>query len=159
MFAVPGILVAVIASAVFGAGFWAPVVALALVYTPYAARVIRSAAVRERRMPYVEGLQLAGLSPVSINLRHILRNIWPLILAQATIAFGTALADFAAVSFIGLGVQPPAPEWGVMVADGRSEILDGAFQQSLVAGLCIVVTVVSFNLLGDRLSARFGGAR
>jgi peptide/nickel transport system permease protein len=110
-------------------------------------------------MPYVEGLQLAGLSPVSINLRHILRNIWPLILAQATIAFGTALADFAAVSFIGLGVQPPAPEWGVMVADGRSEILDGAFQQSLVAGLCIVVTVVSFNLLGDRLSARFGGAR
>lgn len=159
MFAVPGILVAVLAAAVFGAGFWAPVTALALVYTPYAARVIRSAAVRERTMPYVEGLQLAGISSVSINLRHILRNVWPLILAQSTIAFGTALADFAAVSFIGLGVQPPAAEWGVMVADGRSEILDGAFQQSLVAGLCIVLTVVSFNVLGDRLTARFGATK
>jgi peptide/nickel transport system permease protein len=159
MFAVPGILVAVLASAVFGAGFWAPVIALALVYTPYAARVIRSAAVRERNMPYIEGLQLAGISSVSINLRHILRNIWPLILAQSTIAFGTALADFAAVSFIGLGIQPPAAEWGLMVADGRSEMLDGAFQQSLVAGLCIVLTVVSFNVLGDRLTARFGATR
>jgi len=159
VFAVPGILVAVIASAVFGAGFWAPVIALTLVYVPYTARIVRSAAVKERNMPYVEGLQLAGVSPLSVNLKHVLRNVWPLIVAQATIGIGAALADFAAVSFIGLGVQPPAAEWGVMVADGRAELLDGAPQQSLVAGLCIVVTVVSFNLLGDRLTARFGAAR
>jgi len=159
MFAVPGILVAVIASAVFGAGFWAPVIALTLVYIPYAARIIRSAAVRERQQAYVEGLQLAGVSSLSINTKHVLRNVWPLIVAQATIGLGTALADFAAVSFIGLGVQPPAAEWGVMVAEGRAEILDGAPQQSLVAGLCIVVTVVSFNVLGERLAARFGAAR
>lgn len=159
MFAVPGILVAVIAAAVFGAGFWAPVLALILVYVPYSARIIRSAAVQERKMPYVEGLQLAGVSSMKISARHVLRNVWPLIVAQATLGFGTALADFAAVSFIGLGVQPPAAEWGVMVSDGRSELLDGAPQQSLVAGLCIVVAVVSFNLLGDRLAARFGAAR
>lgn len=159
MFAVPGLLVAVIASAVFGAGFWAPVIALVLVYIPYAARIIRSAAVRERNQPYVEGLQLAGVSSVSINVKHVLRNVWPLIVAQATVGLGTALADFAAVSFIGLGVQPPAAEWGVMVSDGRSELLDGSPQQSLVAGACIVLTVISFNLLGDRLSARFGAAR
>jgi len=159
MFAVPGILVAVIASAVFGAGFWAPVLALTLVYVPYAARIVRSAAIRERNQPYVEGLQLAGVSSLGINVKHVLRNVWPLIVAQSTIGFGTALADFAAVSFIGLGVQPPAAEWGVMVADGRAEMLDGAPQQSLVAGLCIVLTVVSFNLLGDRLTARFGEAR
>lgn len=159
MFAVPGILVAVIASAVFGVGFWAPVIALVLVYIPYAARIIRSAAVTERNQPYVESLQLAGVSSLGINAKHVLRNVWPLIVAQATIGLGTALADFAAVSFIGLGVQPPAAEWGVMVSEGRAELLDGSPQQSLVAGVCIVVTVIAFNVFGERLTARFGAAR
>ncbi|MDZ5621089.1 ABC transporter permease [Nocardioides sp. HM23] len=156
MFAVPGILVAVLSAAVFGAGFWAPVLALTLVYTPYFARVVRSAAVRERRQPYVEGLRLGGLSSWRICTRHLLRNVMPIVLAQATVAYGTALADFAAVSFLGLGIQAPAAEWGLMVADGRSEILEGAIQQSLVAGLLIVVTVVSCNILGERLAARLG---
>lgn len=159
MFAVPGILVAVLASAVFGAGFWAPVLALTIVYIPYYTRVVRSAAVRERNMPYVEGLRLAGLSSWRICTRHILRNVSPIVLAQGTIAFGIALADFAAVSFLGLGVQTPTAEWGVMVADGRSELLNGDMQQSLVAGACIVITVVAFNVLGDRLGARFGADR
>lgn len=159
MFAVPGILVAVLASAVFGAGFWAPVIALTLVYVPFYARVVRSAAVRECAMPYIEGLQLAGLSSLRICTRHVLRNVSPTVLAQGTIAFGSALVDFAAVSFIGLGVQPPTSEWGLMVADGRAEILNGAPQQSLAAGVCIVVTVVAFNVLGDRLTARTGAQR
>jgi peptide/nickel transport system permease protein len=159
MLAVPGILVAVLAAAVFGAGFWAPVIALTLVYIPYFARVTRSAAVRERHMPYVEGLEVAGFSPWRICTRHLLRNISPIVIAQATILFGVALLDFAAVSFLGLGVQPPAAEWGLMVADGRTEILNGDIQQSLVAGMCIIVTVVAFNILGERLSSRFGAGR
>jgi peptide/nickel transport system permease protein len=159
MFAVPGILVAVLASAVFGAGFWAPVIALTIVYVPFYARVVRSAAVRECKMPYIEGLELAGVSSWRICTRHVLRNVSPIVLAQATIAFGSALVDFAAVSFLGLGVQPPKAEWGLMVADGRTEILSGAPQQSLVAGACIVVTVVAFNVLGDRLSSRIGADR
>ena len=159
MFAVPGILVAVLASAVFGAGFWAPVIALTIVYVPFYARVVRSAAVRECKMPYIEGLELAGASSWRICTRHVLRNVSPIVLAQATIAFGSALVDFAAVSFLGLGVQPPKAEWGLMVADGRTEILNGAPQQSLVAGACIVVTVVAFNVLGDRLSSRIGADR
>lgn len=159
MFAVPGILVAVLASAVFGAGFWAPVIALTIVYVPFYARVVRSAAVRECKVPYIEGLELAGVSSWRICTRHVLRNVSPIVLAQATIAFGSALVDFAAVSFLGLGVQPPKAEWGLMVADGRTEILSGAPQQSLVAGACIVVTVVAFNVLGDRLSSRIGADR
>jgi len=159
MFAVPGILVAVIASAVFGAGFWAPVLALSLVYTPYYARVVRSAAVRERHMPYVEGLQLAGIPPWRICTRHILVNVAPIVLAQGTVAFGTALVDFAAVSFLGLGVQPPTAEWGIMVAEGRSELLNSAPQQSLLAGTLIVLTVVAFNVLGERLTGKFGANR
>lgn len=157
LFSVPGILVAVLASAVFGAGFWAPVLALGVVYTPYMARVVRSVAVRERQRGYVESLQLAGLSSWRISLRHLVPNVLPMVIAQGTYGLGSALADFAAISFIGLGIQPPDAEWGVMVADGRSELLDGNVQQSLTAGVLIVVTVVAFNVLGAQLSSRSGG--
>jgi len=157
MFAVPGILVAVLAAAIFGAGFWAPVIALGLVYTPYMARVVRSVGVRERHRGYVESLQLAGMSSWRIAIRHLVPNVLPIVIAQATYAFGSALVDFAAISFIGLGIQPPQAEWGVMVADGRSEALQGALQQTLVAGTLIVITVVAFNVLGAKLAARTGG--
>jgi peptide/nickel transport system permease protein len=159
MFAIPGVLVAVLAAAVFGAGFWAPVVALALVYIPYTARVVRSVAVSECRRPYVEALHLAGLTDWQICSRHILRNVAPIVLAQATIGFGSALMDFGAISFLGLGVQPPTSEWGLMVSDGRSEVLSGAFMQSLSAGMMIILTVVSFNVLGERLTSRVGERR
>jgi peptide/nickel transport system permease protein len=159
MFAVPGILVAVLAAAVFGAGFWAPVLALSVVYIPYVARVVRSAAVKERHMPYIEACELAGLSAWRICTRHILRNVFPIVLAQATIGFGSALMDFGATSFLGLGVQPPSAEWGLMVSDGRAELLDGALQQSLTAGVLIVLSVVSFNIVGERLSSRIGASR
>ncbi|MEU5046295.1 ABC transporter permease [Streptomyces griseorubiginosus] len=159
LFAIPGVLVAVVAAAVFGAGFWAPVLALTIVYTPYVARVVRSVAVRQRQLPYIEALQLAELSTWRICGRHLLPNVAPIVLAQATIGFGSALMDFGAVSFLGLGIQPPEAEWGVMVADGRSEVLDGAVQQSMAAGLCIVVSVVAFNMLGERLTQRLGGSR
>lgn len=159
MFAVPGILVAVLSSAVFGAGFWAPVLALGVVYTPYMARVVRSVAIRERHQGYVESLQLAKMSPWRIGLRHLTPNVMPIVVAQATYGFGSALADFAAVSFIGLGIQPPEAEWGVMVSDGRSELLNGAVQQTFVAGTLIVVTVIAFNVLGAQISSRSGGRR
>ncbi|MBG0817811.1 ABC transporter permease [Planomonospora sp. ID82291] len=159
MFSVPGVLVAVLSSAVFGSGFWAPVLALGVVYLPYMARVVRSVAVRERHRGYVESLQLAGMSSWRICLRHLVPNVLPIVTAQGTYGFGSALADFAAVSFLGLGIQPPAAEWGVMVSEGRSELLDGALQQSLSAGTLIVVTVVAFNVLGAQLSSRSGGRR
>ncbi len=158
MFAVPGgILVAVLASASFGAGFWAPVVALSIVYTPYAPGSYEVLPSRSGTCPTSKACVSGGVSSWRICTRHLLPNVAPIVLAQATVAFGTALADFAAVSFLGLGVQAPAAEWGLMVADGRSEILEGAIQQSLVAGLLIVVTVVAFNVLGERVAARLGG--
>lgn len=154
MFAVPGILVAVLASAMFGAGFWAPVLALGLMSTPLIARIVRSVAITERHRGYVEGLQLAGMRAWQINTRHVLPNVVPVLLAQSTYGFGAALADFAAVSFIGLGVQVPQAEWGTMVSEGRSELLDGVFAQTAVAGTLIVVTVVVFNVLGAQVAAR-----
>jgi peptide/nickel transport system permease protein len=158
LFAVPSILIAVIAIAMFGAGFWAPVIALSIVYVPYVAKVIRSAAIQERQRAYVEACQLAGLSSWRINTRHILPNLLPIALAQATYGFGSALMDFGAISFIGLGVQPPTAEWGLMVSEGRSELLEGRYQLSLFAGLMIVITVIAFNLLGERLSNRLSAS-
>ena len=159
LFAIPGILIAVLAVAVFGSGFWSPVIALSIVYIPYVARIVRSAAVQERSRAYVEAAQLAGISSLRINVFHILRNVMPIVLAQATFGFGAALIDFGAISFLGLGVQAPQAEWGLMVSEGRSEILNGDLQVSLSAGIAIVITVVAFNVLGERLTSRMGTLR
>jgi len=153
LFAFPAILLAVLASAVFGAGLTAPTLALAIAYTPYIARVLRGAALRERAREYIDACEVQGLSAVAICARHLIPNLMPLIVAQATLLFGYAMVDFAAISFIGLGVQPPTADWGVMVASGQAGVLQGYPLESLTAGLCIVVVVVAVNLLGERLAA------
>jgi peptide/nickel transport system permease protein len=157
LFAFPSILFAVLAVVSFGAGLTAPVIALSVAYTPYIARVIRSAAVHERQLAYIEACQLLGYSPWRTAANHLLRNVRLLVIAQATITFGYALLDLAAISFIGLGVQPPTAEWGLMVSEGDSALLNGYLSESLAAGAAIVLTVVAFNVLGERLAARSRG--
>jgi peptide/nickel transport system permease protein len=151
LFAFPGILLAVLAAAVFGAGLTAAAVALAIAYMPYVARVLRGAALRERGQPYVAALEVQGVSSTSICLRHIVPNMLPLVVAQATILFGWAMVDLAAISFLGLGVQPPAPNWGVMISENQPGILQGYPLPALAAGVCIVGVVIAFNILGERL--------
>jgi peptide/nickel transport system permease protein len=158
VFAFPGILLAVLAAAVFGAGLVAPVLALSVAYTPYVARVLRGAALRERAQPYVAALEVQGASSVAICLRHLIPNMLHLIVAQATTLFGYAMVDLAAISYLGLGVQPPAADWGVMVSENQQGIIQGYSIPALSAGLCIVVVVVAFNILGERLYER-GEAR
>ena len=151
LFAFPGILLAVLAAAVFGAGLTAAAISLAIAYMPYVARVLRGAALRERGQPYVAALEVQGVSGTSICLRHIVPNMLPLIVAQATILFGWAMVDLAAISFLGLGVQPPAPNWGVMISENQPGILQGYPLPALSAGVCIVGVVIAFNILGERL--------
>jgi peptide/nickel transport system permease protein len=154
LFAFPAILLAVLAAAVFGAGLTAPTLALAIAYTPYIARVLRSAALRERAREYIAACEVQGLSAVRICARHLVPNMLPLIVAQATLTFGYAMVDFAAISYLGLGVQPPTADWGVMVSTGQAGVLQGYPAESLSAGLCIVVVVVAVNLLGERLASK-----
>ncbi len=151
VFAFPGILLAIVAAAVFGPGLTAASIALSIAYTPYVARVLRGAALRERSREYVAALEVQGVSSVRICLRHILPNIAPLIVAQATILFGYAMVTLAAISYLGLGVQPPSPNWGLMVSENQQGILTGAPAPALSAGILIVVVVIAFNLLGERL--------
>jgi peptide/nickel transport system permease protein len=154
LFAFPAILLAVLATAVFGAGLTAAALALAVAYTPYVARVLRGAALRERSRPYVAALEVQGASAASICLRHLLPNMGALIVAQATILFGYAMVDLAAISFLGLGVQPPTANWGVMIQENQSGILQGYPLPALSAGIVIVVVVIAVNLLGERLFER-----
>jgi peptide/nickel transport system permease protein len=156
LFAFPGLILAMLSVAMFGPGLIAPVIALSISYTPYLMRVIRAEAIRQRNLPYIAACYVGGLPARTICRRHLLPNVAPLLLVQATLSFGYALVDLAAVSYLGLGVQPPTPEWGLMVSTGQSSILAGYPQESLYAGAMIVLTVIAFNLLGDRLAQHRG---
>ena len=162
VFAVPGLLLAILTVAVFGPGLTSAVCALAVAYAPFLARVVISAAEAQRRQPYVEVLTVQGISPTRIMVQHVLRNIGPIIVGQATITFAYALLDLATLSFLGLGVQAPQSDWGVMVSD-RDAVLQGHPQQVIIASVTIVVTVLALLVLGARMGgetvARRGAGR
>ncbi|MFE9309894.1 ABC transporter permease [Streptomyces sp. NPDC088353] len=155
VFAFPGLLLAILATALFGSGLKAAAAALSIAYVPYIARIMRSAALRERSLPYIAALRVQGVHGLRIALRHILPNVGGLIVANATLAFGFALMDFAGLSFIGLGVQPPTSDWGAMVGSGMAGVLQQHPQEALFASALIVITVGAVNVLGDRLTERW----
>lgn len=154
MFAFPAVLLAIFAVALFGTGLTAPVVALAIAYTPYMTRLIRSAALRARVQPYIDALDVQGASAWRICTRHLLPNVLPLVIAQSTIAFGYAILELGAISYLGLGVQPPHADWALMVNSGQAGVVAGYPAEALLAGGCIVVAIVAFNVLGERLVDR-----
>jgi peptide/nickel transport system permease protein len=157
IFGFPGLIMAVVAAAIFGSGLVVPVLAMSIAYTPLIARVLRTSALKERNLPYISALQLLGTPTWRIWLRHLLPNLLPVIIVQAAVGFGYALLDIASISFIGLGAQPPEAEWGLMVSNGYSGILSGQAGQVLYAGIAIVVVVIAFNLLGSGLSRKLIG--
>ncbi|MBK0419500.1 ABC transporter permease [Leucobacter sp. CSA1] len=159
LFAFPNMLLAILAVAIFGPSIVTAAIALAIGYTPYTARVIRSVALRERNLPYVTSAQLQGISGLVITLRHILPNVRTQILTGMTINFGYAMIDLAALSFLGLGVQPPTPDWGLMVSNGQSSLQQGFWEQSIFAGLAIVITVAAFGYVGEQLGGRRAAGR
>lgn len=154
LFAFPGLLMAIIAVAIFGAGMVAPTIALAIAFTAPIARVVRTVALRERNLPYIEACLLAGMSPLRVCVRHLVPNVLPMLRAHMAIAFGAALIDLAAISYLGLGVQPPQAEWGGLVANGQAGLLSGHPWESLGGAAMILVVVVAVNVMADRISAR-----
>lgn len=159
LFAFPSLLLAIIVVAIFGGGIIQAGIALSVAYTPYTARVLRSVAIRERVLGYIESARLQGRSGIVVVLRHLLPNVLPQVATGAAINFGYAMIELAAISFLGLGVQPPAPDWGLMVASGQDSLVQGFPQESLFSGLCIVVAVVAFGVIGERLGGRRAGGR
>ncbi|WP_205881467.1 ABC transporter permease [Leucobacter coleopterorum] len=153
LFSVPGIVFALIAVAIFGPDLLVVVIGLSIGYIPYVARVVRGAALRERGMPYVQAAWLQGQSGIGISLRQILPNVQPIVVAQAVSSLGFAVIDLAAVSFLGLGVQPPTADLGLMVKSGFDSVLRGQPLEAIAAGLAIVLIVWSITVIGDRLAS------
>ena len=151
LFAFPGILLAILAAAVFGPSLFSAALALSIAYSPYVARVLRGAALKERAMTYIAALEVQGFGAWRLCVRHLLPNISSLIVAQGTILFGFAMVDLAAISVLGLGVQTPQADWGVMINEGKTSLLQGYPLVALSAVLCIVAVVAAVSFLGDRL--------
>jgi peptide/nickel transport system permease protein len=159
MFAFPPLLLAIVIVAAFGPGFWTTTLAIAIVYIPLLARVVRGVVLVEREKAYVDACKVQGYSGMRVSFRHILPNVAPAIVAQATLSFGYALLDLAGLAFLGLGVQPPTADWGQMLTTGRNSLILHSYGEVISASVAIAITVVCFNLVGDALSRRAGRSR
>jgi peptide/nickel transport system permease protein len=148
--AFPGILLALALIAVLGSGNGSIVLALATAYTPSVVRVVRSTVLSVREREFIEASRSAGDSALETIVRHVLPNIFPPVVVLATSLFGWAMLSESALSFLGVGVPPPAPTWGNMLAASRP-YMDLASWLSIVPGLCIAGTLLGINLLGDAL--------
>lgn len=150
LFAFPWILLAIAIVAVLGPGITNAMVAIGVVFTPIFARITRASVLSVREEIYVRAARSLGASDLRLLRRHILPNILAPIIVQTSISLAFAIINEAALSFFGLGVQPPAPSWGRMLAEGRG-FIQQAWWMALFPGLAIFVTVLAFNLVGDGL--------
>jgi peptide/nickel transport system permease protein len=153
MLAFPALLLAILVVATFGRGLTTVVIALGIIYVPAMARLVRSVTLVHARLAYVDAGRALGYSDRRIMLRHILPNLVAAVVVQSTIDLAYAILDIAALSFLGLGQQPPDPDWGSMLADARSYLLQAPWP-ALSAGAAIMAAVVSVNLVGDGLRSQ-----
>jgi peptide/nickel transport system permease protein len=150
-FSFPAILLALVLAVVLGASFLNIVLVISLILWAEYARMARGEALRVREMDFVALAKVAGCSKVSIMMRHILPNVASSLIVLATLQVGIVIIIESSLSFLGVGIPPPTPDWGSMISEGRSYIVS-AWWLSVVPGMAILVTVLSFNLLGDAIT-------
>ncbi|WP_028783690.1 nickel transporter permease [Thalassobacillus devorans] len=150
MMAFPSILLAIALVAVLGKSLTNAMIAVGIVGVPHFARIVRSTVLSVKETEYIEASRVIGAKNGRILFSHVLPNCLAPIIVQATLTIGTAILDAAGLSFLGLGAQPPLPEWGAMLSDGRSA-LQTAPWVVMFPGFAILLVVLGFNLLGDGL--------
>jgi peptide/nickel transport system permease protein len=150
LFAFPVLLLAVAIVAVLGPGLLTAMVAIGVVYAPIFARVTRASVLSVREQVFVTAAVSIGTSDARIMRRHVLPNITAPLIVQTSLSLAFAILSEAALSFLGLGIQPPAPSWGRMLFDGRGFVTD-AWWLGVFPGAAIFLTVLAFNLVGDAL--------
>lgn len=150
MLAFPGILLALVFVAILGPGLNKAILAVGIAGIPAYTRLVRGSVLTVKQHPYIEAARVVGSSNLRILIRHILPNVFAPVLVLATLGIATAIISGSTLSFLGLGAQPPTPEWGVMLSTGR-DYLRGNWWISFFPGLAIMVTVLAVNLLGDGL--------
>ena len=148
--AFPSLLLALVMVAILGPGLLNAMIAIAIVLQPHFVRLTRASVLNERGKDYVTSARVAGASPFYLMTRTILPNCLGPVTVQATLSFSNAILDAAALGFLGMGAQPPTPEWGTMLAEAREFILR-AWWVVTFPGLAILITVLAVNLVGDGL--------
>ena len=148
MFALPGPLVAIVVVGVVGGGYWTAVAILVVLFIPADTRIVRSAVLAQRPLPYIEAARTLGISKARILFVHILPNVLPIVGAYVVLDFAFALVNLAGLSFLGLGVQPGTSDWGRMLFENR-DILFSNPVALLLPALMIILTAGSINLIGD----------
>ncbi len=150
LLAFPGILMALALSMVLGPGIYTPMITVGISSIPVFARLVRVQFMTLREAPFVEAMRAAGAGGFRIAVKHIMPNAMGPILVQSTLRLGIAIVTAATLSFLGLGAQPPAPEWGTMLNDARTYFMTNAYL-AMFPGLAITVSVIAINLVGDAL--------
>ncbi len=150
LLALPTLLLAVAIVAVLGPGLEHAMLAVAVVQLPAFVRLTRAAVRAERRRDYVEAARMVGAGRLRLMFRTVLPNCMAPLIVQASLSFSAAILDTAALGFLGLGAQPPTPEWGTMLADAL-QFVESAWWVVTFPGLAILLTVLGFNLIGDGL--------
>ena len=159
VFAFPALIIALIVITLTGPSLMSAVLSLLPGYAAFIARVVRSVALRERGLPYIQACRTQGQGGMWICVRHLLPNLFPVIVTQSVASLSYALMDLAALSFLGVGVQGSIPDWGVMLADAQSSVVKGYPGELIVVGLVFVATVVALNVPSDRAVMRPGNRR
>jgi len=150
LLAFPYLLLAIAVVSALGPGVLNTTIAVGIWGTPTVTRLVRGAVLAARDSEYVRAAQALGATPARVLTRHVLRNILPTVIVYSTLFMANAILVEAALSFLGLGVPPPTPSWGLMVSSGRDFLLV-APHIATIPGLAIMVAVLGFNLLGDGL--------
>ena len=156
LLAFPGMLLALVIVTILGPGLTNVMIAVGIAFTPSFMRVARGSVLAPRELAYIEAAYALGSSDFWIMVRHILPNILRPLLVLATLGSGTAILEGAALSFLGLGAQPPSPEWGAMLNAGQNFMRQG-WWMAVFPGLGIFVVVLAVNLFGDGLSDAISG--
>lgn len=149
--AFPSLILAMAIAAALGPNLSNAILAVAIVSIPRYARLVRSSVIGLRDLEFVEAARALGASRIRTAVRHLLANSLGPIIVQATLGFGQAIISVAGLSFIGLGAQPPTPEWGAIITEGRYYVLSGRWWLTVFPGISIALTVLGFNLVGDTL--------
>ncbi len=148
--AFPSLLLALVLVAILGPGLLNAMIAIAIVLQPHFVRLTRASVMSEMNKEYVTSAKVAGASPIYLMTRTVLPNCLGPVTVQATLSFSNAILDAAALGFLGMGAQPPTPEWGTMLAEAREFILR-AWWVVTFPGIAILITVLAINLMGDGL--------
>ncbi|WP_417563327.1 ABC transporter permease [Microbacterium sp.] len=148
LLALPVMLVALVVAGVFGAGYWVTVLMLIFLFCPSDIRIVRAGVTEQAPRPYVEAAQMLSLSPATIMYRHIVPNVWPLIVTNFLLNVAIALVTLSSLSFLGIGVAPGTPDWGRQISDGQN-IMSENPAMLVVPALLIVLVAMAVNVLGD----------